>query len=99
MNTLSISRRAYLLWIINVRRGLITRTEIFNTLSRDEWRTVSEIAENVHVTAGTVIYHLKNMKREDIVEQEPDGFRWRLGPYDQATLTDFISVRKKKMRK
>ena len=60
---------------------------------------MSEIAENVRVTAGTVAYHLKNMKREDIVEQELEGVRWRLGPYDQASLTDFLGRREKKGRK
>ena len=59
-------------------------------MSRDDWLTPSEIAQHVRVKAGTVIYHLKNMEREAIVEREPEGIRWRLGPYDQALLTTFL---------
>lgn len=99
LKALSISRRAYLLWITNVRQGLITRTEIINALSRDEWRAPSEIAKHVRVTAGTVVYHLRNMEREDIVEQESEGNRWRLGPYYQVPLTKFFTSERKKRKK
>jgi DNA-binding IclR family transcriptional regulator len=99
LKTLSISLRAYLLWIANVRRGLITRTEIIDVLSRDEWLSPSKIAEKVRVTAGTVVYHLKNMEREDIVEREPEGSRWRLGPYNQTTLTSFLTTKTRKRKK
>lgn len=68
-------------------------------MSRDEWLTPAEISKHVRVTAGTVVYHLKNMEREKIVEHEPEGIRWRLGPYNQTTLTRFLIKKERKRQK
>jgi DNA-binding IclR family transcriptional regulator len=65
-------------------------------LSQDEWLTPSEIANHVRVTAGTVVYHLKNMEREEIVERKPEGLGWRLGPYNQTELTAYFGGKKRK---
>lgn len=84
------SRRAYLVLINNVRRGLMTRTRILNSLSIEKWKTISEIAEKVHVTYNTILYHLKNMEREEIVIQEKDGAGWKLLRSAQTPLSDFF---------
>ena len=91
-----IDRRAYLHWIRNIRRGLSTRTEIIEQLDEVEWKSVSEIAEQLKVTPETVRYHLYNMHREKLVEREHEGSGWRLGELDQAQLLDYIKPRKKR---
>ncbi|MFW9800998.1 MAG: winged helix-turn-helix domain-containing protein [Candidatus Thorarchaeota archaeon] len=98
---LSFDRRAYLHWIRNVRRGLATRSEIIQVLSMDKWCSVSEIAGQVRVTAGTVLYHLRNMEREKVVERNPDGQGWKLGQVQQSSLVDFLKptrLRKKRSK-
>lgn len=88
-------------WIRNVRRGLATRSEIIQVLNTDKWCSVSEIAGQVRVTAGTVLYHLRNMERENVVERDPEGGGWKLGQIQQSSLTDFLKParsRKKKPR-
>jgi DNA-binding IclR family transcriptional regulator len=77
--------------IRNVRRGLITRTEIISLLDRESWITTSDIARQVNVTYHTVIYHLRNLAREKIVERDSDGKGWRLGPFEQVELMQFLS--------
>jgi len=39
------------------------------------------------------------MEREDIVVRDPEGTGWRLGDFDQTALTDYVSKRRKKVRK
>jgi hypothetical protein len=36
------------------------------------------------------------MEREDIVTRDPEGKGWRLGDFDQTSLTDYVSKRGKK---
>ncbi|MFW9893318.1 MAG: winged helix-turn-helix transcriptional regulator [Candidatus Thorarchaeota archaeon] len=94
-----INRLAYLNRIRNVRRGLLSRTEIINHLNADIWITTSEIATRIHLTPHTVLYHLRNMEREKVVERDSEGKGWRLGPYEQSELEQFlISSRSKKMK-
>ena len=86
--------------IRNVRRGLVTRTEIIRLLDRESWITTSDIARQVNVTYHTVIYHLRNLAREKIVERDSDGKGWRLGPFEQVELMQFLSPSQgKRMRK
>ncbi|MHA1484861.1 MAG: winged helix-turn-helix domain-containing protein [Candidatus Thorarchaeota archaeon] len=99
MKVLTIDRRAYLHWIRNIRSGLSTRSAILKELECGMSLSASKISTEVHVTAGTVSYHLRNMEREDIVVRDPEGSGWRLGDLDQTLLTAYASKRKKKSRK
>ena len=99
MRSLSIDRLAYLSMIRNVRRGLVTRTEIIRLLTSDSWITTSAIAKQVEVTAHTVLYHLRNLEREKVVERKSDGNGWRLGPYEQIELMQFLKPSSGKMKK
>ncbi|MFW9834377.1 MAG: FaeA/PapI family transcriptional regulator [Candidatus Thorarchaeota archaeon] len=96
---LSINRLAYLNMIRNVRRGLITRSAIIKLLDSSIWITTAEIAKQVDVTAHTVLYHLRNLERERIVERQPEGKGWRLGPFEQIKLMEFLAPTKKKRKK
>ena len=99
MRTLSIDRLAYLSMIRNVRRGLLTRTDILRLLDNESWITTSEIAQQVHVTYNTVLYHLKHLLREEVIERDPKSLGWRFGPVQQSDLTQFLSSKKKKSSK
>jgi len=68
----------------------VTRSAIIGLLDRDKWTTTSEIAGEVTVSFGTVSYHLNNMEREEIVERDPEGRGWKLGPIQQSSLVDFL---------
>jgi DNA-binding transcriptional ArsR family regulator len=98
LNTLTLDRRAYLHWIRNIERGLTRRTEILQALSIEDWRSVAEIAENVKVTKATILYHLHNMEREKVVERNPDGKGWKLGPIQQSSLEDFLKPRRRRRK-
>ena len=99
MRFLSINRLAYLSMIRNVRRGLLTRTGIIKLLDSNTWITTSEIDKQVDVTSQTVLYHLRNLEREKIVEREPAGKGWRLGPFEQVELMQFLAPSKSKKKK
>ncbi|MGY5865427.1 MAG: FaeA/PapI family transcriptional regulator [Candidatus Thorarchaeota archaeon] len=94
-----INRLAYLNRIRNVRRGLFSRTHIIEHLDSELWISTSEIASRIHVTSHTVLYHLRNMEREKIVERDSEGNGWRLGPFEQSELLQFLSTKKKKRKK
>jgi predicted ArsR family transcriptional regulator len=96
---LSINRLAYLNIIRNVRRGLITRTDILKHLDSNTWITTAEISRFVSVTPQTVLYHLRNLEREEVVERDPEGKGWRFGPFQQSQLTQFISTKQKRKKK
>lgn len=95
----SINRLAYLNRIRNVRRGLFSRTQIIEHLDSELWISTSEIASRIHVTSHTVLYHLRNMERERIVERDTEGRGWRLGPFEQSELLQFLSTKKKGKKK
>jgi len=78
---------------------LSTRTAILKELESDKWLSVSKIATEVHVTSGTVSYHLRNMEREGIVARSPERCGWRLGDFDQTILIDYVSNRKKRVQR
>ena len=94
-----INRLAYLNRIRNVRRGLFSRTHIIEHLDSELWISTSEIASRIHVTSHTVLYHLRNMEREKIVERDSEGNGWRMGPFEQSELLQFLSTKKKKRKK
>jgi len=85
--------------IRNVRRGLVTRTEIIRLLDHKSWITISEITRQVSVTYHTVNYHLRNLAREGVVERNPEGKGWRFGPVQQSELTQFFSTSQKRKTK
>ena len=61
--------------IRNVRRGLVTRTSIIKLLDSTTWITTSDISKQVDVTSHTVLYHLRNLEREKVVERNAEGRR------------------------
>ena len=77
----------------------MTRTDIIKLLDSDIWITTSEIAKQVDVTSHTVLYHLRNLEREKIVERKLDGKGWRLGPFEQVELMQFLAPSKSKKKK
>jgi predicted transcriptional regulator len=85
--------------IRNVRRGLVTRTDIIRLLDYDSWNTTSEITRKVNVTANTVLYHLRNLKREQIVERNSEGKGWRLAPIQQSKLLPFFATTRKRKKR
>jgi DNA-binding IclR family transcriptional regulator len=87
---------AYLLRIRNVRRGLIMRSKILELIDSDKWTIPSALAEKVGITSSTVLYHLKNMEREDIVERDSRGGGWRVSPTQQVELTDYLVKKSRK---
>jgi DNA-binding CsgD family transcriptional regulator len=98
----NFNRLAYLNSIRNVRKGLFSRTEIIEHLDSDIWISTSEIASRIHLTSHTVLYHLRNMEHEKVVERDSGGRGWRLGPFEQSELQQFLSpsprTRKKKSK-
>lgn len=99
MRFLSINRLAYLSMIRNVRRGLETRSHIIEHIKSDTWTTSTEISKHVTVTTATVLYHLRNLERERIVERNPEGYGWRFGPFEQSDLTQFLETKAKRKTK
>ena len=96
---LKISRSAFLHWLRNVPSGLRSRSSILSLLTKDTWTDISKITEMVEITHTTVIYHLRNMQRESIVEQEPDGSRWKLSENHQLELAEFLSKGRRRTTK
>lgn len=72
------------------------RSRILGLLSDDEWRLTSTISENVNITASTVLYHLRNMEHEDIVQRNTQGKGWKIKPTQQVELTEFLSKKQKR---
>ncbi|UCH05256.1 MAG: winged helix-turn-helix transcriptional regulator [Candidatus Thorarchaeota archaeon] len=77
----------------------MTRSAIIRLLDRNTWRTTSEITGQVPVSFGTVSYHLKNMERESIVERDPEGQGWKLGPIQQSSLEDFLKPARRRRKR
>ncbi|MHA1864679.1 MAG: ArsR family transcriptional regulator [Candidatus Thorarchaeota archaeon] len=94
-----IHRLAYLLRLRNVQRGLATRSMIIDLLDFKKWKTTTEIAKEVPVTAATVAYHLRNMERENVVVHHPKGKGWKLTPVQQTQLSEFLKKRKSRRKK
>jgi predicted transcriptional regulator len=80
-----------------VQRGLLMRSRILENIDKKEWSKTVEIAENVSITSSTVLYHLRNMEREEVVERSSKGKGWRYAPIQQAELTEYLT--KKSHRK
>ncbi|MDH4213482.1 MAG: winged helix-turn-helix domain-containing protein [Candidatus Odinarchaeota archaeon] len=72
------------------------RSRILENLNKDEWRKTSNIVEKVSITSSTVLYHLRNMEREDVVERSPNGEGWRFTPIQQMELTEYLTKKSRK---
>ncbi|TFH00855.1 MAG: ArsR family transcriptional regulator [Candidatus Thorarchaeota archaeon] len=96
---MSIHRLAYLLWLRNVNRGLVTRSMIIDALDFEIWKTTSDIASDLPVSSATVVYHLRNMEREEVVVRHPKGKGWKFAPIHQTELTEFLNSRKQRRKK
>ena len=70
------------------------RSKILDNLGNEEWSTTTAISKNVGVTSSTVLYHLKNMEREEAVERNIRGRGWRITPFQQIELTEYFSKRR-----
>ena len=81
-----------------MQRGLFSRTKIIEHLDSDIWISTSEIASRIHLTTNTVLYHLRNMEREKVVERNSEGKGWRLGPFEQSELSEFIVTKRKRKK-
>jgi predicted ArsR family transcriptional regulator len=95
---LIIHRLAYLLRIRNVQQGLITRSLIIEQLDGKRWKSTSEIAKKLPITAATVNYHLKNLENENVVIRHQKGKGWRIAPITQTELTEFLKKSKRKKK-
>ncbi|RDE11341.1 MAG: hypothetical protein C4K48_11660 [Candidatus Thorarchaeota archaeon] len=69
------------------------RSKILDNIGKEEWSTTTTISKNVGVTSSTVLYHLKNMEREEAVERNMKGRGWRITPFQQIELTEYFSKR------
>ncbi|TFG10464.1 ArsR family transcriptional regulator [Candidatus Thorarchaeota archaeon] len=86
---MSYDRRAFLMWIRNVDSGLRSRTAILGVIEEKESPTTSQIAEEMKISYSTVLYHLKNMEREEVVEKDVNSGAWHVVDQGQAQLVDF----------
>ncbi len=95
-----VSRLAYLIWIRNVRQGLVTRTRIIRALEQEGPLTISELSKIVGLTTSTIAHHIANMKREHIVVALPTSpVRWRLSPPESEPLTSFLVPQRKRRKR
>lgn len=93
-----VHRLAYLLRLRNVQRGLTTRSMIIDLLDFKIWKTTTEIAKEMPVTAATVAYHLRNMEKEDVVVHHHKGKGWKFTPVHQTELAEFLKKRKSRRK-
>ena len=92
-----IHRLAYLLRIRNVQQGLVTRSLIIDLLDTKKWKTASEVAKKLPVTAATVSYHLRNLENEEVVVRHSKR-GWKIAPIHQTELTEFLKKRRRKKK-
>ena len=59
---------------------------------------MAEIAESVEVTTATILYHLHNMEREKVVDRNPEGKGWKLGPIQQSLLEEFLKPKRRRKK-
>jgi predicted ArsR family transcriptional regulator len=83
--------------IRNVQQGLITRSRIIDLLDVTKWKSASDIAKELPVTAATVSYHLRNLENEDVVVRH-SKLGWRIAPLHQTELTEFLKKRRSKKK-
>jgi predicted transcriptional regulator len=79
--------KAYLISKRNVKAGLVARSKILLTLEK-EHRSASQIVKEAGLTYACVMYHLKALKKDHLVEQVSSRkpFAWGLTPFGQQKL-------------
>ncbi len=87
-----IRSRAFLRTVRNVRKGILTRSEIIDLLAEKAY-TARQLAEELGLTSSSIRRHLNNMLAEGIVEKFKYRGKtlWRLGGYGQMALEEALS--------
>ncbi len=87
----TINPRAYLKSIRNVRRGVVTRSRILDTIGPGSLTTL-EICRRTGLNPSNVRYHLSNMLTEGLVVKRrgKGGIWWRLSGIGQKTIEESI---------
>lgn len=80
--------KAFLSKIKNVKRGVLTRSAILNTLEERRALSASEIATLTGFSYRRVLHHLQLLRSENIVERY--GSTWRLTGVGQEALVKYI---------
>jgi predicted transcriptional regulator len=79
--------KAYLTSKRNVKAGLISRSKILTALEKER-KSASMIAKETTLSYECVIYHLRTMKKERLVDRgaKAKPFTWGLTPFGQQKL-------------
>jgi predicted transcriptional regulator len=79
--------KAYLASRRNVRAGLVARSKILLILEKDP-RSAPQIVKETSLSYACVVYHLKALKKEHLVERVSNRkpFSWRVTPFGQQKL-------------
>jgi predicted transcriptional regulator len=79
--------KAYLASKRNVRAGLVARSKILLVLEKDS-RSAPQIVKEASISYACVVYHLKALKKEHLVERVSSRkpFAWGLTPFGQQKL-------------
>jgi DNA-binding transcriptional ArsR family regulator len=87
----TINPRAYLTRIRNVRRGVVSRSRIIDSIASGSL-TTQEICKKSGLSPPTVRYHLKNMYVEGLVVRRriKGGIRWSLTGSGQKTIEESL---------
>ncbi len=85
--TAPLHHKAYLKSRRNVKAGLVSRTKILLALEEGR-KSVKDVAKEAELTYSCVIYHLKAMKKDRLVEKQTKTKQvaWTLTPYGQQKL-------------
>ena len=88
----SISSKAFLRSVRNVRKGILTRSKIIMMLS-EKACTVDQLAEEIKLSKSSVRRHLRNMLAEGIVDKMKYHGKtlWKLSGYGQMTIEEAMS--------
>ena len=70
---------------------MISRSSIIRRLDGVSWTSANDVANDVNLSATTVLYHLRHMRRERVVEREAEGTKWRLAEPGQTALTSYLT--------
>jgi predicted transcriptional regulator len=79
--------KAYLASRRNVRAGLVARSKILLILEKNS-RSAPQIVKEAGLSYACVVYHLKALKKERLVERLSSRrpFAWGLTPFGQQKL-------------
>jgi predicted transcriptional regulator len=85
--TPTLHPKAYLTSKRNVRAGLVSRTKILVVLEQGR-KTASDIAREAALSYQCVVYHLRSMNKDRLVDKltKTRPFTWGLTPFGQQKL-------------